>query len=60
MVFDCALFYSNSLQFKEDVQKIIHSPEITKLIDTIRKFHDRPEVKDLLLFIEDKIRLGRA
>lgn len=60
MVFDCALFYSTSREHKSQVQNIINTPEINKLIDNVRKFQDRPDVKELLLFIEDKIRLGRA
>jgi hypothetical protein len=47
------------VEFKEIVNKIIKSPEVTNLIDIIRKFDDKPEIHDLVVYIDDKLRSQR-
>ena len=57
LIFDCALFYSNNAQYKAESIKILDSREVRDLIDTIRKYSDRTEIQELLIFIEDKLRM---
>ena len=50
-MFDCALFYSNDIKYKNSVLNIIESNEIKDLVNHISKFKDRPDIKELLIFI---------
>lgn len=57
LIFDCALFYARNAQYKNDVLNIINSPEIKGLIEHLKKFIDRNDIKDLMVFIEDKYKM---
>ena len=56
LIFDSALFYSTSQHFKPEVTRILNSPEVADLINHIKKFSNRPEIHELLVFIEEKMR----
>jgi len=47
------------MQFKPEVYRITESQQILNLVDTIKKYQDRNDVKELILYIEDKLKLRR-
>lgn len=57
LVFDCALFYYKNANYKEEVSRITNSREIKNLIDHLKKFSDRKDIQELLIYIEDKLRM---
>jgi hypothetical protein len=57
LVFDCALFYFKNAQYKDEVGRITNSREIKNLIDHLKKFSDRSDIQELLVYIEDKLKM---
>ena len=54
VMFDSALFYSRS-SYAKMAKDIIHSEQVQSLVSKIRNYSaNRPEVQDLLTFIDDK------
>lgn len=44
---------------KEMALNILKSSEVTNLVNLIRKFSDRPDIQELMGYIEDKMK-GRS
>jgi hypothetical protein len=59
LIFDSALFYSKHKEYKEIAHHIIKSSEVTNLVNIIRHYQDRPDVNDILVYIDDKLRNQR-
>lgn len=51
LIFDAALFYSRSKDFKDKVNEIVSSREVYELIEMIRRYKDKAGVSDILAFI---------
>jgi hypothetical protein len=54
LLHDSAAFYWNNVAYKEKIKEITNSKEITDLVYLIEKYHDRPEVKELMDFIHSR------
>ena len=56
-MFDSALFYCKHRQFREQTDNILHSPHITKLVETLGRYSEQPDVRDVLNFVNSKLKM---